>query len=790
MNINLKLAVKNLFKAKITSTLNLLGLIMAFTAFIIIALYVWTEYHFDSYHSNADELYRVEIRSNKQEKSSVYLAGGTGQLLVDEIPEITAYTTYMPWGKWGAIPFETENEKGDKIETTEDYSFADENLTKLFSFDFIDQLNEQPLKDAGTAIIAAGFANKTWGKTQVAGKRFTMNKQTYTVSGVFKDLPANTVFTAPIILKMPDKGWISKAFKNWGVVNYPQFILVKKGTDSVLLNKKINEQSSLKQKYSYYAKNGLKLVVKAQPLKNLRFTDDTAESPLFNTNSKKTVTAIGFVGILILFIALINYLNFSVALIPQRIKNVSISRIMGSSLKSLFATTSFESTVLFMLSIFASIVIFSYLNEYLLQDLVGYTFIIDNYFGLIAVISVVILLLGIVIGMYPAFLSVRVNPTEGIKSYNKHGSTTFRGILSIVQFTATIALIAISTLVIKQIYFMENTYVGFDKNAVLFMPLTKELKEKYDVFTKELKASPYVKDVGLSARVPGVASNTSSYKFKDKSVSAWTNTVDGKYMPIMNFKIVEGRAFIPESEAEFGNIICNETAAKQFGWKVGDLITHHGIKEPTQVVGIVKDFNFTALRNEVEPYVFVFVTNKNSLFNLSIKLNGKNTAEALIFIKKTYKNLDINMPFQYQFLDKHMNMQYESENRQAKIITIFSFISLIISLLGILGLSIFAIQRRTKEIGIRKINGATITEILKLLNYAFIKWVIIAFVISTPIAYYIADKWLENFAYKTTLSWWIFALAGVSALVIALLTVSWQSWRAARRNPVEALRYE
>ncbi len=698
MNINLKLAIKNLFKAKITSALNLIGLVTAFTAFMIIAAYVWTEYHFDDYHANADELYRVEIRSDKQEKTSVYLAGGTGQLLVDEIPEITAYTTYMPWGKWREKSFEANNDKGDKIRTIEDYSFADENLTKLFSFDFIDKLNEQPLKDANTAIITAGFAHKIWGKTEVAGKQFVMDKQTYTVSGVFNDLPANTVFTAPIILKMPTEGWLAKAFNDWGVTNYPQFILVKKGTDPVLLNKKINEQSSLQQKYSYYAENDLKLVVMAQPLRDLRFTDDTAENNLFNSNSKKTVMAIGFVGILILFIALINYLNFSVALIPQRIKSVSISRIMGSSLKSLFATASFESSVLFILSIVSSIFIFSYLNKYLLHDLVGYSFVIDNSWGLIITVSVVLVLLGGVVGLYPAFLSVKVNPSEGIKSYKKQSNTTVRGILSIAQFTATIALIAVSSLVIKQIYFMQNTDVGFDKDAVLFMPLNKELKEKSDVFAKELKASPYVVDVGLSARVPGVASNVNSYDFNDKSVSAWTNMVDGKYMEIMNFKMVEGRAFIPESEAEFGNIICNETAARQFGWKVGDLVSHNGLAKKS-IVGIVKDFNFTALRSAVEPYVFSFITDKNVYANLSIKLNGKNTTEALAFIKKTYNDLDIGRPFQYQFLDEHMNMQYAGENRQAKIITIFSLISLVISLLGILGLSIFGTQRRTKEIG-------------------------------------------------------------------------------------------
>ncbi len=182
-------------------------------------MYVWTEYHFDNYHANADELYRVEIRSDKQEKSSVYLAGGTGH--------------YMPWGKWGKKPFETQNEQGNKIETIEDYGFADEHLTKLFTFDFVDKLSEQPLKDANTAIITADFANKIWGTTQVAGKQFVMDKQTYTVSGVFKDLPVNTVFTAPIILKMPTEGWLAKSFNNWGVTNYPQFVLVKKGTDPV-----------------------------------------------------------------------------------------------------------------------------------------------------------------------------------------------------------------------------------------------------------------------------------------------------------------------------------------------------------------------------------------------------------------------------------------------------------------------------------------------------------------------------------------------------------------------------
>ncbi len=790
MNINLKLAVKNLLKSKVTSTLNIIGLVTAFTAFIIIAMYVWTEFHFDDYHANADELYRIEIRSDKQEKSSVYLAGGTGQLLVDEIPEITAYSTYMPWGKVGKRPFVTHNDKGNKIETIENFSFSDENITNLFSFDFIDQLDEQPLKNSNTAIITNSFANKIWGTTNAIGKQFEMNNTTYTVSGVFKDLPVNTIFTAPIILKMPQTGQIAERFKNWEVSNYPQFILAKKGTDPELLNKKINEQSSLQQKYSYFAENGLKLVVKAQAIKNLRFTNDTAENSLFNTNSKKMVLAIAFVGILILCIALINYLNFSIALIPQRIKNVSISRIMGGSVRSLFATAGFESCLLFISSILISLFIFSYLNEALLKDLVGYSFITDNYLGFITAIVTGLLLLGIAVGLYPAFVSIKVNPTDGIKSYKKQGNSSIRGVLSIVQFTATIALIAISTLIIKQIYFMKNTDIGFDKNAVLFMPLSKELKEKSDLFTKELKASPYVADVGLSARVPGIPSNVNPYYFKDQSVSAWTNMVDGKYIPIMDFKIIEGRNFIPNGDADFGNIICNETAAKQFGWKVGDLITHHGIEKLTPIVGIVKDFNFGALRYSIEPYVFVFVTNKNHLFNLSIKLNGKNTAEALAFIQKTYKNLDIDKPFQYQFLDEHMNMQYSTENRQAKIITIFGLISLIISLLGILGLSIFATERRTKEIGIRKINGATISEILTMLNKSFVKWIIIAFVIATPIAYYAMTKWLENFAYKTALSWWIFALAGLSALLIALLTVSWQSWRAASRNPVEALRYE
>jgi putative ABC transport system permease protein len=381
---------------------------------------------------------------------------------------------------------------------------------------------------------------------------------------------------------------------------------------------------------------------------------------------------------------------------------------------------------------------------------------------------------------------------DAVKKRHAITRQTSRGWLTVVQFTATILLIAISILTIKQVDYMKTTSLGFDKENVMVISPTEDLLNNIDAFKTDLQQNPLVKTVSLSSGIPGIPSNQEGFQVNDELIQTWLWYVDGEYMKMMNFHLLEGRGFLEESEAELGSMIINEAAKKKYGLEVGSHLKKYdneGNPMTFQVVGVIEDFNFVSLRENVEPFTFRY--HPGTFWSwINVKFTGEDTRSAVDYITRVYNKLSPNEPIRYYFLDDNLNLLYAKEDRQVNLISFFSLLSLVISVLGILGLSIFTSQYRTKEIGIRKINGATITEIVTLLNKGFIKWIVIAFVIATPLAYYAMTKWLENFAYKTALSWWIFVLAGFVALIVALLTVSWQSWRAATRNPVEALRYE
>jgi putative ABC transport system permease protein len=311
-----------------------------------------------------------------------------------------------------------------------------------------------------------------------------------------------------------------------------------------------------------------------------------------------------------------------------------------------------------------------------------------------------------------------------------------------------------------------------------------ELHKNISAFENRLKSIPNISEIARSRAVPGRAQEMQSFTVNGQNCPVWYWAVDDHYINMMGFEIIQGRNFLKDSRAEEHNMICNETASKQYGWTLGTKIGN-GI-----LVGIMKDFNLVSLREKVEPFAFWYA-NPDSYFNvISIKLAGGDVKQTLASIEKAYNEFSPMVPFRYYFLDTQLNLLYSKENQQVKLITFFSLLSVIVSILGILGLSTFMCQYRVKEIGIRKVNGAKISEMLAMLNRDFVKWVIIAFVIAVPLSWYAMNHWLESFVYKTHVSWWIFALAGLLALGIALLTVSWQSWRAATRNPVESLRYE
>ena len=789
----LKLIYKNLKGSKISTIFNFIGLITAFSAFILIMLYVWTEYNFDSYHEDAENIYRLEIKSPDKEKTSVYMVGQTKDVIAEQLPEVVATTTYMPWGKWGEILFEWEV-NGTKQRSYEDYAIADKYLTEVFTFDFINSNGANPLAEPNTAMVSEAFAEKLWGTHNVLGKTFKTNGEEYSVTAVFRTPQKNSVFNEHVILSFPTTGWVADSYKTWGVVNFPEFVKVKSGTSASEFQTRINEIDILKEKYNFYNKDNEKTTIIARTLTDLRFAKDVAENPLFNTNNKSSVNTLFAVGIFILIIALLNYVNFATATLPKRMKNIAVTRILGNSRRMVVITTVLESVLVSALSFIVALFIASAINNQFGIKLFEYLLDFEAAIPVLFILFGVAMAVGIIGALFPAFSSIKVAPMDAVKKRHSIARQTSRGWLTVVQFTATILLIAVSVLTVKQVDYMKNTSLGFDKEDAMVIYPTADLLSNIDAFKSDLLQNPMVESVSLSSGIPGIPSNMEGFRHNDEFIQTWLWFVERDYLDMMNFNLLEGRSFIKESEAEFSSIIINEAAKKKFGLELGSTLMKYdnaGNPMPFQVVGVVEDFNFTSLRENVDPFVFRYHPGTFVLMSwVNVKLTGEDTKAAVDYIKNVYDKLSPEEPMRHYFLDDKLNLLYAKEDRQVGMISLFSMLSLIISVLGILGLSIFTSQYRTKEIGIRKINGATVGEILALLNKSFVKWIIIAFVVATPLAYLAMNKWLENFAYKTALSWWIFALAGIIALIVALLTVSWQSWRAASRNPVEALRYE
>ncbi|MCG6189912.1 ABC transporter permease [Maribellus maritimus] len=782
MKYQFKIIIGNLKKSSLTSFLNLVGLTSAFAAFILIILYVWNEYHFDQYQENSGQIYRLEYKSPKRDKASVFMLGPTGETLVNEFPEIIKTTTYMPWGKWGEQPFSYENKTGIQ-RSYEDYAFSDENITDIFSFRFISG-KQKPLEEPATAIVTKSFAQKAWGNNNPLGKQLNVTGTSYTVTGVYEDLPENSVITCPIILKIPTEGFIAEARTKWDVTNYPQFILTEPGVDTKELNQKINEQSILKSKYRFFDNGKTAATIIVRPLGDLRFTQEVAENPMFTSNNKLFVDSLLVVGILILAVALINYINFSTATLPKRMKTFNINRVIGGGKWNSAVQLMLETLMVFLVSLIFAFLLAYTLNKSFSTSVLGYELPFTQNLYVLGLTAGITLVAVFIAAVYPAVVSTKGNYIESLKTTGTGMSESFRGSLTVFQFAATIALIVASATVLKQVKFMEKSNLGFDKGNTLVIRIYDEIRKNYPAFRQELEASSVVDQVACSRAVPGQAQEYNIFNVDGEACFAWNWAVGDDYMEMMGFEIVDGRGFLNNSEAEKGNFICNETAAKRYGWKVGTKINDK------QIVGIMKDFNMVSLRENIDPFVFHKAGSIDELGVVSLKFNKKNSQAVLASVKNIFEEFCPEIPFRGFFLDDQLNMLYAKETQQSKLITFFSLLSVIVSMLGILGLSIFLCQQKIKEIGIRKVNGAKISEIMLMLNKSFIKWVAISLLIAFPSAYFTMHKWLDNFAYKTLLSWWIFALAGLLALGIALLTVSWQSWRAATKNPVEALRYE
>jgi putative ABC transport system permease protein len=763
--------------------LNISGMAIGMACAILILLWVHDEWSYDRHFEHADDLYRV-IEKQKSPSGEVSLFAPTlnaiAPTLKNEYPEIVRSTRIIH------TPL-TLKKRDEFIEET--VVAVDKDFLKMFSVRFIRGDINSALNNPHNIILTEETAHKYFGNEDALGKTLPSRGYLVTVTGIVKSFPQNSHIQFNFLVPTEWFAEFGANINNWEDqgTSYT-YVELKKGTDSNLVDKKIHD-------FIKKHKRGSDAEIFLQNIKKIHLYSSRKYSYDISGHGDITyVKIMGLIAVFILLIACINFMNLSTAQSVQRAREIGIRKVAGANKQKIIVQFLGESLLL----AFVATVIAMVLAELLLpgyNNLIGKQLDVDYHsVGLdIGLISIV-LFCGLLAGSYPAFYLSSLKPLNIIKGdvNNSPGNTPFRRVLVIFQFSLSIMLIICTLIIGNQLQFMKNKQLGFNKDNIgYFMFPIRPGDPKLEALKKELCKNPDIVSVTIGNSPMNIEFKTGGFNWAGKKVDDdvlfHQLGADEDYSKTFQLKLKEGRFFSSDFPTDNTAVVINEKALEAMGLKnpIGEIVTTPWGSKLT-IIGVVIDFHFQSLHNKIEPLIM----KKGESNNLFVKLKPDHIPSTIESINKTFKSFDPGLPLDFHFLDDDFDKLYLAEQRISKIFGYFSLLAILISCLGLIGLSSFMTERRTKEIGIRRTNGAKSIEIFSLLSREYVAWVMISIIIACPIAWYAMHRWLENFAYKTELSWWIFVLAGLLALGIALLTVSWQSWRAATRNPVEALRYE
>lgn len=778
--IHLKRIVKSISKYKTLSGLTLLSLIISFTGIIILSLYISFEKSFDKFHEDTSSIYRLETVMYGSNVPAVI-----SDIITNNIPEVEDLSVLSFEGNAVSTPkLEASN-----INFQSKIIFSGNSFFHIFSFPLKIGDIETVLTQPNTIVLSETLSQKLFGDANPVGENILLHDESFIVSGVMFDFPTNSSFTADCI---PSYATLLKnestRVHDWSEWSFNIFIKLKPGTDGLLVADKIENNpdiaetlATFKSKYPDQAFINLRSLAKIH---------SSSDSYNYSYTNPVILNVLILLAVILAVMGIVNFVNFSTSQAPLRSKALSILQVLGgkrvSSMNQIIIESIFISLIAFVISLgiyfFVSQPIETYFGIGGLSISGRYQFLL--WFLLFAIGF------GIFAGLYPSYYITSSPIAQAVKgnSHFRGKGKLLRNTLITLQFIFTIGLISSAFIIEKQLNFWRNFDIGINKEHVVYLNTSEELRNHHQAFANELLKNNDVTNYTYSQFVPGSVGMGWGRKVDGQFIQMKAWPVDNHFIDFFGIKINRGRQFRNGSEADLNTFILNEKAVEQFEWNKPLEKKIHGIGFNGQIIGIADNFNFSSLKEEVEPMLFWLTDTRKDVLILRIKPG--NYTQTFAQIKKTAATFDPKNQVEVKFLDDKLNQLYEKEENTARFIEFVALWCMLLALTGILGLIIFISRDRIKEIGIRKVNGAKVIEVITMLNKDFVKWVAIAFVIAVPIAYYSMQKWLENFAYKTTLSWWIFTLAGVLTLGIALLTVSWQSWRAATRNPIEALRYE
>ena len=790
MQNTLKTTYRNFVRKPATNLINLVGLAVSLALVIILSVYAYSELTTDNYHKNGDRVYSYSDLTEGHMNVPAILK----DQIDPNIPEIES--TVRIAGTWEEPVFQIDNH--DPI--TSDIITADPDFFRLFTYEVVEGNLESALKEPMTIALAESLAQKLYGNEQALGKTLKINNaQTLTVSAVFKQPKANSSLSFSSIISNNTRKIVFRnggEFTEWGWWNFNLFVLLKEGADPVETAQKI---AALFPKDDQGNQNYLKY--KLNHFKDLYFSNFSLSwGDYLHGGDKRKIIILLMVAALVLIIALVNFVNISSSQWLEKIKQTGVLKVIGADKTSIMKSILAEAFIMFLISLFLAI----FIIQLSLPFISSYTGIHFNPFLIykpsFLIVSIAgVFLLSLIFSIIPAMRISSSKAVDNLKKtiHNGSANSVSRGILVTAQFTIAIILIAFTVLIQKQVDFGSSNF-RFDKESIIGIKLTPQLSYRQQVLKKLIQDNPNTEKISFTQFFPGkLNEHWSSFQEingEKKQLDFDTFCGDASLCQMLGLQLVQGRLFSDDLITDAHKMIVNETFVREnkMGNPIGTkFVMGFGENPPlAEIVGVVKDFHYKPV---TAPIGSLIIQNEPRSSYCLVSINSKNFKSLDRFIqeiKTEINKLSPSFPVEISFLDQAVENLYQSELQFRRTFSLFAGCAIVICCLGILAMSLFACQRRIKEIGIRKVNGARISEVLVMLNRDFVKGVAIAFIVATPIAWYVMNRWLESFAYKTELSWWIFALAGFSALAIALLTVSWQSWKAATRNPVEALRYE
>jgi putative ABC transport system permease protein len=783
MQQNLRSAFRFIKRNLAFSLINILGLSMGIALVTISWLWIEFEFSFDKFHENADRIFRVVVQFNENDIPDDFAntPAPLGEALKNDIPEVLEYVRFGGLGRTLVT-----SEKG---QFWEEIDLADPTIFKVFSFTLLSGDPQTALQNTNSLVISETKARKYFGNSNPLGQilRLDSEKIPYTITGVMKDIPANSQISFDFLSSFANM----KSNLNWYNWNYITYILSQ--TDQSY-TKIMNELPEIGRKY--IKDDGTRLNL--QRLTSIHLHSNLRNDLETNRNIKIIYIFVS-ICILVLIVACINYMNMATARYTRRGKEVGLRKVAGATHSDLRIQFLFESFATTVTAFFIALII-CYLLLPVFHSLSGVPVRLGTLVHVksIVLLIVLVLLVSFVSGSYPAFVLSALNPVSALHDdFSLVNTLSVRGlrkVLVVFQFIVAIILIACTVIIQSQLNFIRNKNLGLSPDQVVVVPVFQDdVKRRYDIYKHEILGNPLVLNVSALGYFPGALGYRQNVWWEGLPEGDKTNTmdflpVDQDFINTLKISMLQGDFFSDPISGEVPvKYVLNELAVKKAGWN-DPIGKQFDIVGKGEVIGVVSDFNFKSLHNKLGPAALVYFP--EVFDNLMIRISTENIPKTIGYLTRKWESLFPQYPFEFTFLSDDFQKMYEKEMKTSRIIMYVSFMALFIACIGLFGLVLFTVDRRVREIGLRKVAGASSGSIILLFNLEFIRRILVSFVISCPVVLYFMQKWLEDFAYRTKISWWMFALAGIIPLGTSVILVCWLTWYSSTRNPADCLRHE